>query len=200
MKGERAGLGFRVKTGRAIAVALAGPPDAPRLVARREVSLVDPALPESKFPYHAALELSEAKGEAFLRRARKGVEAVAVRAVAELARELRGEGLTPCGVGLAVASDTDPATLGNPHMRAHASEGRFFREVVAAGADAAGLPWLVVLERNVLAEAAAAARKKPDALRDALAEFGRAAGKPWRADEKTAALSAWLALAAAKAK
>ena len=37
-----AAIGFRTKTGRAIAVALAGPVEEPELLWRREVALIDP--------------------------------------------------------------------------------------------------------------------------------------------------------------
>jgi len=45
-------LGFRVKSGYAIAVALSGPASAPRILARRLVQLSDPAAPETRQPYH----------------------------------------------------------------------------------------------------------------------------------------------------
>ena len=45
-------LGFRVKSGFAIAVALRGPASSPSIVARRRVELSDPAAPETRQPYH----------------------------------------------------------------------------------------------------------------------------------------------------
>ena len=68
-------IGFRVKTGRAIAAVVAGPVLSPRLLERREVQLWDPALPETRAPYHAALELAEAaaEGPAVSSHAREGV-------------------------------------------------------------------------------------------------------------------------------
>ena len=45
-------LGFRVKSGYAIAVALRGPACAPAILARRIVELSDPAVPETRQPYH----------------------------------------------------------------------------------------------------------------------------------------------------
>jgi len=46
-------LGFRVKTGWAAAVLLAGPADAPRVLDSRRVDLCDPAEPDARQPYHA---------------------------------------------------------------------------------------------------------------------------------------------------
>jgi hypothetical protein len=195
---EPAAIGLRVKTGRAIAVLLAGSAAEPRILARREVALADPDLPDTRFPYHAALELPEREGAAVVTRLRKRIEAIAAGAVAELAAELRAAKLRPAGVGLVVSSDVDPAKLGNPHVRAHASEGRLFREVLEQGARAARLPSLVLLEREALGRACAALHRSEAKLQETLAELGKQVGRPWRADEKTAALAAWVALAGAK--
>jgi hypothetical protein len=195
---EVAAIGLRVKTARAIAVLLAGPASEPRFVARRELALADPAQPATRQPYHAALELPGREGAAVVARARSAIEKLAVAAVAELAGELRAATLRPLGVGLAVSSDVDPATLGNLHVRAHASEGRLFREVLEQGARAAGLPCLVLVEREALARASAALGRPEPRLKDTLAALGQSAGRPWRADEKGAALAAWVALAGAQ--
>jgi hypothetical protein len=194
---EPAAIGLRVKTGRAIAVLLAGSAAEPRIVSRREIALADPALPETRFPYHAALELSEREGAAVVDRLRKRIEAVAAAGVAELAAELRAAKLRPAGVGLVVSSDADPAKLGNPHVRAHASEGRLFREVLEQGARAARLPSLVLLEREALGRARGALGRSEAKLRETLAQLGKQVGRPWRADEKAAALAAWIALSGA---
>jgi len=50
-------IGFRVKTGRATAVVMAGPASAPRILSRRSLQLWDPAIPESHQPWHADFEL-----------------------------------------------------------------------------------------------------------------------------------------------
>ena len=44
-------------------------------------------------------------------------------------------------------------------------------------------------------EASKALHRKADSLQRAVTELGRAVPGPWRAEEKTAALAAWLALA-----
>jgi len=45
-------LGFRVKSGYAIAVALRGPAASPSVVARTIVELSDPEVAETRQPYH----------------------------------------------------------------------------------------------------------------------------------------------------
>ena len=52
-----AAIGFRAKTGRAISVALVGSVEAPELLWRREVALIDPEIPETSQPYHEVMDL-----------------------------------------------------------------------------------------------------------------------------------------------
>jgi hypothetical protein len=52
-----AAIGFRSKTGKAIAVALGGSPKAPELLWRREIPLFDPESPETAEPHHQVMEL-----------------------------------------------------------------------------------------------------------------------------------------------
>ena len=198
MSAEPAAIGLRVKTARAIAVLLAGSAARPRTLARREVPLADPALPDTRFPYHAVLELPERESAVVVARLRGAIEKIAAAAVAELAAELRSAKLRPVGVGLAVSSVVDPATLGNLHVRAHASEGRLFREVLEGGARRLRLPCLVLLEREALGRASAALRRPEAKLRETLTALGKEVGRPWRADEKAAALAAWVALSGAQ--
>jgi hypothetical protein len=188
-------IGFRVKTARAVAVLLAGPVESPRLLERRDVQLWDPVMPETKAPYHAALELSEEAGARVVQRARDAVQAIANRAVHELESKLRAGGFKLHGVGLVVGSDRDPAKLGNAHIRAHASEGRFYREVLEAGAAGRHARSTILVESEAYAKAGTVLGRSPDDLKEALAQLGRAAGRPWGAEEKMATLAAWVALA-----
>ena len=189
-------MGLRVKTGRAIAVLLSGPADAPRVLARREISLVDPAHPETRQPYHAALGLEGAAAEAVVAGARCAVERVAARELAALAEELRGLAASACPCGaLVVSSDADPARIANPHVRAHAGEGRLFREALETALRAQGLAPRVFLARALPERAARALGRGDRELAREVAALGAALGPPWRGEEKAAALAAWTLLA-----
>jgi hypothetical protein len=189
-------LGFRVRTGRAIVVALAGPAANPRILFRREVELFDPRVPESRQPYHAGIMPFASAAPAAVARGRKAAEKVAAAAVKALAGELAASGHKLQGIALVVASNPNPQKLGNEHIRAHALEGILFREVLEAGAHACHVLAVTVLEREAASRAAAAFRQPAAKLNRALAAFGTQVGSPWRAWEKSAALGAWLALAA----
>jgi hypothetical protein len=56
------GLGFRVKSGHAIAVALRGPGSAPAVLARLVVELSDPAVPAIRQLYHEVAVLGKTHG------------------------------------------------------------------------------------------------------------------------------------------
>jgi hypothetical protein len=191
---EAAAVGFRVKSGWAAAVLIAGPPQSPRLLDRRAIDLCDPAIPQSRQPYHAdrgTLQTDEAK----LRRLREVVLRATRRAVAELIQDYRNAGHAVRAAGLVVGSVIEPARITNPHIRAHAFEGQLFRTALAEALQAGGLASTVLVEREVYRQAAHALGRPEADLKRLVAALGRSSGGPWRADEKTASVAACLALA-----
>jgi hypothetical protein len=189
----RIAIGFRVKSGWATAVLVGGSMESPQVLDRRAIDLCDPALAESRQPYHAAmgkLETDEAK----VNRRRKVVSEAANRSITELMKDYHNAGHRTGGAALVVGSDIDPARISNPHIRAHALEGRLFRTVLEDALRSHGLSCSVIVERNVYKEGAKILRRPEQDLKRSLAQLGRQVGGPWRADEKTACLAAWLAL------
>jgi len=131
---NQAAIGFRAKTGRAIAVLLAGPIDSPRAVRRLEVTLTAPDLPATAQPFHEVMELPWEKAIAAARKTEAAIEAVAAQAIKQLVREARTAGLDVTGIGVVGSQDRDLSAIGNPHIRAHAAEGILFRHVLATAA------------------------------------------------------------------
>jgi hypothetical protein len=191
---EGVALGFRVKTGRAVAIVLAGPAKAPRVIARHELALSDEDVPDSFQPFHAGLELPPRRAAETVRRLSEIVRNVSADAVQELVGGLRWAGLDPHAAGIVAGSLVDPATIKNPHMHAHAAEGRLFFEAVAAGLERCALPTKVHAEKDLYENAAKALRATEGTLDRAVVAMGKAFGKPWRLEEKAAALAAWVAL------
>ncbi len=191
---QAASIGFRVKTGRAIGVVVAGPAASPRVVKRCDVELCDFRNRWTRQPYHAPLELPEEQAAGIVREATAAVRSLGTRAVRRLAAELAAEGYRVQSIGLVVGSDIDPTKLGNLHVRAHALEGRLYRGALERGAAACRLPCFALVERSAYQHAATALGKPPAHLKRAVAALGGAV-KPWRAEEKTATLAAWLGLA-----
>lgn len=193
-KTTEATIGFRVKSGWATAVLLVGPMQSPQALDRRVIDLSDPDVPESKQPYHGGMGKLEEDGAKVERRT-KVVQRVTTKSVTDLLKDYSNLGYKIRGTGLVVGSQIDPASIKNPHIRAHALEGRLFRTVLEDAMRSHGLPCLVVVERNAYALAATVLARSEDELKRAVADFGRSLSGPWRADEKMAALAAWMALA-----
>jgi hypothetical protein len=190
----KAALGFRVKSGWATAVLLAGTVQSPQALFRRIVELSDAGVPETKQPYHAGMGTLE-EDEAKIRPRTAIVQRVAKSSVAQLIEHCRAAGHEVRGAGLVVGSQIDPAKIANPHIRAHALEGRLFRTVLEEALKAQGVRCSVVTERDIYGEAATILGQPESKLKRRLAELGRSLNGPWRAEEKLAALAAWMRLA-----
>jgi hypothetical protein len=169
-------IGFRAKTGKAIAVVL---DDDAQFVWRGEVSLVDPRMPATAEPYHEVMELPWSDAQVAVQRSVKAIERVAANAIAELAVQY-----DIGAIGVVGAPDKKLEKLGNFHIRAHAAEGVLFRHVLEVGAERNGLPCVTLNEKAM-----------PDFRLDGMLKaMGKKAGAPWRADERAAATAAWAAL------
>jgi hypothetical protein len=96
--------------------------------------------------------------------------------------------------GAVVGSDINPDAIANPHIRAHASEGRLFRRVTEDALGRLGLACSIWVERTLYASAAQRLEHSEQRIRQVAAGFGRDVAGGWRADDKTAAVAAWLAL------
>lgn len=190
----RAALGFRVKSGWAMAALLTGSLEKPQLVKCREILLSDPNVPGSKQPHHAALELPENEGRAITQKLRNVVRHAARNSVKELLREASALQYDVRGAALVVGSLVDPATLHNEHIRAHGLEGQLFRTVLEDAFSAEKIPCATFLEKSAYNAAAPTLRKTAAQLKRAIADLGESHHGSWRSEEKLAALAAWVAL------
>jgi hypothetical protein len=188
-------IGFRVKTGRATAVVMAGPASAPHILSRRNLQLWDPAIPESHQPWHADFELPPDESARIVPIALEAVDRVASSALRTLVDEVRSAHGPIVGIALVAGSSTDPESIRNPHMRAHAREGQLFPQALATAAKTLRIPAVTLVESEVFASAASKLGKSPDAIKRAVTELGRNVGKPWSSEEKAAAAAAWMTLA-----
>ena len=86
-------------------------------------------------------------------------------------------------IGVAGAPDRDLAKIGSEHIRAHAAEGILYRHAVELAARSLGIACVTISDRHA-----------PQS--EVLKSLGKAAGRPWRADERLAASAALHALSA----
>ncbi len=182
-------LGFRVKTGWAAAVLIANSPRAPTVLDSRVIALADPDVPDARQPYHAGFGTAQTDATKVTRLVR-GIERFSHRTVAALLADYRARHHVR-DAGVVVSSLTDPATIANQHMRAHASEGRLFRTVLVAALEQCGVAVRVVLEREVYELLGKALRRSPSEAKHRVAALGESVGR-WRAEQKVAAAAAWL--------
>jgi hypothetical protein len=193
---QTAALGFRVKSGWAVVVLLTSPGDAPQLADVNRVELSDPRLPETRQPYHARMGKLETDSRVVSRRER-AVWRIAQQSLGTLLTSYRQKGYRIRQAVLVVGSQIDPTIITNPHIRAHAFEGRLFRLAIEQTLEAHEIPTDVLLERNAYARVAARLKQSSDHLKRAIQDLGKsipANTGPWRAEQKLAALAALFAL------
>lgn len=191
-----AALGFRVKSGWAMAALLTGNSDHPRIVKCGPILLSDAKVPQTKQPFHAALELPEKQGRALKGKLCKVVAKAARESVKALLKEAAAAGYRVSGAGLVVGSLVDPMTLHNDHMRAHGLEGELFRTVVAEALAGEKIPYRVLVEKEAYRGAGKLLGKSPEETKRVIASLGKSREGSWRAEEKLAALGAWAMLEA----
>lgn len=193
---RRGALGLTVRIGRAWVVALAGPIDAPAIVDKRHIQVATTF--EEGAVYHAGQELPLDEARALIRDSEsRFVE----RARVEL--EAFVESLAPPGLRIATAAMVAPPekqlppieTILKAHPMVHAAEGELYRRVFVQAAAACGARPRRIAGEALEKSAAVAVGISPARVAAHLAAMGKASGRPWAADQKQAALAAWIALA-----
>ncbi len=191
-------LGFAPHSGWAAVVAIGGTPGKPLVLARERLELADERLAGARQPYHAIEALPPGEASARLAAFRESAAALAASGVGTLLRTARTAGVEPVAAGMLDSSGRDPGTLERvlgSHALIHTADGNHFREALAAACAALKVPLARIRQRDLPAEAARALKRTSKELAATIARLGRAAGSPWGADQKNAALLAWLLLA-----
>ena len=193
-----AALGFSVHTGRAVVVAVAGPPDAAEILAKARIDVAttfdDGAVFHvgQQLPLEAARVLAHDAEVRFSELARSELAAFTGRLDARL---------VAAGMVAAEPKPLPPLeAILKSHALVHAAEGELYRRVFATAAAALGVEPQRVPADALARQTGAALGLPPSKLAARLATMGKASGKPWAADQKQAALVAWLALATASRK
>ena len=112
----RAAVGFTVKSGWASAVVLAGPAAAPRVLDSRRVDLSDPAIPDSRQPYHAGFGTARPAGQR-LSRLVESIQEYGRRSIARVIDEYEDAGYRLRRSGIIVGSLIEPEGIANDHIR-----------------------------------------------------------------------------------
>lgn len=191
-------LGFAPHSGWAAVVVIGGTRTRPLVLARERLELADETLPGARQPYHAIEGLPLAQAAARLARLTASAERLATAGIRTLLQTARAAGIEPAAAGILDSSGRGAASLAAilaSHALIHAADGEHFRAALATGCAAEQLPCTRLARRALPDEAARALRRAPHELTAAVARLGRDVGAPWGADQKGAALIAWLLLA-----
>jgi hypothetical protein len=189
----RAAVGFTVKSGWAAAVLLTRAGTSLHVRDSSVVLLADPDEPDARQPYHAGFGTAREAGTE-LSRLVAAIKRFGRRSMNHTLRRYANSSITLCGGGVVVGSLIDPRDIANDHIRIHALEGRLFRMIVQAGLSDLHVACSTWRERDLFAIAVKRLGRREAGLRSVLAALGREVAGPWRAEQKRAALAAWIAL------
>jgi hypothetical protein len=167
-------------------VAVAGTPEAPRILDRRRIVIADSELPGSKQPYHAAAGLPFARAQALIENAIESSRALALEAISASIKALttKGHEVATCAVVLGSGKALPPLEkILTSHPLLHTAEGEMFREVLLWAAKECRLPVTGVPQKSLDARSL----QRIDSL-------GKLIGPPWTQDQKYATVAALMSL------
>jgi hypothetical protein len=195
----RAALGFKLHTGWAMLVAVAGQPGEIQVLFRGRIELLPPDKSVPRFVYHEAADLPLSGATALVKRVREAAKQAARLALKDVLRDLdsRGAKAVVCGVlsGSTPVPD-DLSRILHSHPMIHAAEGALFQQAIVSACESCGLAVTTAREREVWSRAAAAWDITEPGLRKNVHALRKSLGPPWSADHKSAAAIALLALKA----
>lgn len=186
-----AAIGLRARTARAIAVVLGEPATSPEFVLRDELTLADEDMPATLQPYHEVMELPWSESLIAVQPTIDAIQEIASACMTKLIRDLQSKDIRVKAIAVVGSTNRPLERMGNPHIRAHAAEGILFRrvlEIAAKESRCACHGFGDELDKIAKAELKSDVKKT-------LGRLGKIAGPPWRSDEKSAAIAAWIALA-----
>ena len=190
---DRAALGFRVRSGSAVSILIDGSVRSPHLCESQVIDLSDPRDPEMRQPYHAATGMLEMNATKLKHRV-QGVRRATEKSIVDLLKRCTDNGYAIRRAALVVGSVIDPDSIANPHIRAHALEGCLFRTTLEAALQSCGIQCAIFIERDMYQTASNLLHQPRTQIQRTLVDLGRSVSGPWRADQKVAALAAWMSL------
>jgi hypothetical protein len=192
-----AALGFRLHTGWAALVAVAGEPGRFEVLVRRRVELLPPDTSVPRFVYHKAAELPESQAARLVQKAETASLEAARVALKDVLDHLCSLGLLVKGVGIPCGSrpvPTDLSAVLRSHPMIHTAEGALFQQAIVSACKEHSLPVMAARQREVWQSAATSWHMKEAGLRKQVDGMRKTVGAPWGADQKTAMAFAVLAL------
>lgn len=202
----RVGLGFRAQKGGSLVVAVALENGVPHALVSTFLSTAAEGDRASLEPYHLAAEIAcggsaaaRVRAEAIVNAGRATQAALAREGLGALLQTVSPGGTIPVIAALLVnragwVTDLFEYSLAfedHPPV----AEGLAVREALRAAFAARGLPSVERDEKSLTERASVVLGLPEGDIATRLGEFGKRLGKPWRKEQKAAALAAWMAAA-----
>jgi hypothetical protein len=198
MSGTVAAIGAVVHSGWAATVVVGESQGSPRVLLRTRIMMLDEGNPSSKQPYHAAEALSLREAKQLIQALRVSAEQRASAAIEAIVQQVRQLDHQVTRLGIIDSSGrrgADLATILKSHALIHTADGDHFREALSTASRKAGVHTLRLQAQNLDSQAQQLLRRPIAELKSVVAGVGKTLGPPWTADQKTAALLAWMLLA-----
>src|SRR3989441_1903979 len=164
-KSKKAGIGFRVHSGWAAAVAVCVDKGSPVVLARQRVHLVETFTYEFRQPYHTAEKMLLGQAREFISRMQAEARRLAYRAIRELESRTQEQGAKLTRCGLLLASGRPLPALEKilaSHALIHTADGELFRQAVLHASKRWGLRDFRIKEKELLDRAGEAFRCQPN--------------------------------------
>ena len=194
-------LGFAPHSGWAAVVGIGEADGRPCVLVRERIEMADAADAEPKQPYHAVEDLPIDEAAKRLAGHAATAKSMAYAAVHRIVGQLARDGHPVIGLGILDSAGRKGGSLSAilaSHALIHTADGDHFRDAIASAAAQCRLPVSRIPARDLEGEAAAALSTPVERLHETVKELGRSVGPPWGADQKAAALVAWLVLKKAR--
>lgn len=179
-------------------MALAGDAARPQVVLRARIEMADERLAGSRQPYHEVEDREVAEAGRALERLRTSARTLAHAGLKGACETLRAAGHAPRVAGILDSSGRKGGSLEAilaSHALIHTADGDHFRDALVEAAGRCGLTVSRVREKELPARAQRVLGGRADDIQRAVAALGKPLGPPWGADQKSAALLAWMLLA-----
>lgn len=194
---KNAAVGIRAHSGWAAVVVVAEDADAPQVISRERISVIDPAARGGAQPYHFAKTLSLRDAAAHIANCAETACRLAAEGLTLLRERARASGCRLIGCGVLTASGRpipELVEILKSHAMIHTAEGEFFRSAFGKACGQLDVPVKRFRERDLLHIATTELRLSPARIQARLTNIGRDLGPPWTQDQKSATLAALLLL------
>lgn len=199
-------IGLRAQRGGAVTVGVALDDGEPRVIGSSWLATATAGDRLTEEPYHVAFEMprgpdggASAEAAAAVAEGRRRQDELAANGLTDLLRTLRDSGCRPVAAALLVnragwITDLLAHSLSFPE-HPPVAEGLAVRDALRFAAGRCGLELVEVDEKSLPERAAPVLGLGRAELDGRLKALGKAAGGPWRKEQKLACLAAWVTLA-----